>query len=178
MPSGLSFFFCQKKSHSVLRRKRRFLMQNEGKCWKIWYFRNSRSVKIHYTDKGVLQQIPRELRKYSILRNFLCASRLPKFFIFVKKTTSLVGTLFFYQVQKFCSIKKLQLIEGCYQASIWTYFVQHSIAESMEIATSDWAFLLIPLCNGDQNISRSMPDSSIQFVVTFCSSKIFELGKK
>ena len=103
---------------------------------------------------------------------------MPNFFIFVKKTTSLAGTFIFDQVQKFCSSKKLQLIEGCYQASIWAYFVQHSIAESMEIATSDWAFPLIPLCNDDQNISRSMQDCNIQFVVTFFSIKIFELGKK
>ena len=36
------------------------------------------------------------------------ASRLPKFFIFFKKTTSVVGTFKKDQVQKFCSSQKLE----------------------------------------------------------------------
>ena len=65
-------------------------------------------VKIPYTDKGVLQQIPRELRKLDILRKCFCASRLPKIFIFFKKTTSVAGTFKKDQVQKFCSSQKLE----------------------------------------------------------------------
>ena len=83
--------------------------------------------------------------------------------------------------KKFVFKKKLELIEGRNLASIWKCLVQRSIEESMEIATSCKEMLNISidsLCNDDQNISRSMPDGNIQFVVTFDSIKIFELGKK
>ena len=49
---------------------------------------------------------------------------------------SVSSNFIFYQVQKFWSRKKLQLIEGCYLASIWKYLIQRSIVEAMEIATS------------------------------------------
>ena len=102
----------------------------------------------------------------------LCASRFPKFLIFVKMTTSLAGTFIFYRVQKFCSSKKLQGIECCYLASIWRCFDQHYIGESIEMLNLMLQFALIVQWNAEQSMSRSMPDSSIQLVVTFCSNKI------
>ena len=37
-------------------------------------------------------------------------------------------------------------------------------------------FPLIPLCNADQNISRSMPDCDLQLALTFFWRRIFEIG--
>ena len=80
--------------------------------------------------------------------------------------------------KKFDFKKKLELIEGRYLASIWKCFVQHYIGESMEMLSLMLQFPLILQWNAEQNMSRSTPGSNLQFVVTFSSSKIFELGKK
>ena len=100
---------------------------------------------------------------------------------FAKETSSVAGTFIFYQVQKFCSSQKLQRTEGCYLASIWKCIGQHYIGESMEmfnIQRHDIAISIDSLWNAEQDISKSMPGSNLQLVVTFDSSKIFELGKK
>ena len=47
--------------------------------------------------------------------------------------------------KKFVFKKKLEPIEGRYLASIWKRLVQHSIEESMEIATPDQTFPLVSL---------------------------------
>ena len=51
-------------------------------------------------DSPVCPAVQKSLRGLS--------SRLPKFFIFCKKTTSIAGGFIFYQVQKFCSSQKLE----------------------------------------------------------------------
>ena len=70
------------------------------------------------------------------------------------------GFFIFYRSKKIVFKKKLELIEDRYLASIWKWLVQRSIEESMEIATPDWTFPLIPQWDADQNIPRSMPDNN------------------
>ena len=86
--------------------------------------------------------------------------------------------LFFTGSKNSSSKKKLELIEGRYMASIWKCFDQHYIGESIEMLNLMLQFPLILQWNAEQNMSRSMPGSTLQLVVTFCSSKNFELGKK
>ena len=62
---------------------------------------------------------------------------------------------------------KLELIEGCYLASIWKCFVQHYIGESMEMFNMVLQFPLIPQWNAEQDTSRSMPDCDLQLALTF-----------
>ena len=71
------------------------------------------------------------------------------------------------RTKKFVFKNKLEPLEGRYLASIWKCLAQRSIEESMEIATPDWTFPLIPLGNADQNISISMPDCDLQLALTF-----------
>ena len=75
------------------------------------------------------------------------------------------------RIKKFVFKKKLETIEGRYLASIWKCFDQHYIGESIEMFNLMLQFPLILQWNAEQNMSRSMPGSNLQLVVSFCSSK-------
>ena len=80
---------------------------------------------------------------------------------------------YFLPNQKKCSSQKLQRIECCYPTSIWKCFDQHYIGDSMEMCNLVLQFPLIPQWNAEQDISRSVPVSNLQLVVTFDSINFF-----
>ncbi len=90
---------------------------------------------------------------------------------------SVAWIFIFYQVQKFWSRQKLQRIECGHLGSISKCFDHHYIGESMEMFNLVLQFPLIPQWDTEHDISKSMPGSNLQLVVTFDSSIFFDSVK-
>ena len=77
------------------------------------------------------------------------------------------GTFIFYRLKKFDLKKKLELTEGSFWTTFWTYHDQHSIGKPIETTTSRLRFALISQWNSDNRISKILVENDLPLGLTF-----------
>ena len=77
------------------------------------------------------------------------------------------GTFIFYRIKKFDLKKKLELTEGSFWTTFWTYHDQHSIGKPIEITTSRLRFALVSQWNVDHGTSKMLSKNYLPLVLTF-----------